>query len=93
MYNLKSLFLLFTIGMTANHRLDRRIHVLFHALGLSCLGGAIFLQVLVFIDIFQHGHFTAVENNPAILALEIGLTFFAVIYFAFMYQRFIRSVG
>jgi hypothetical protein len=27
------------------------------------------------------------------LALEIGLTFFAVIYFAFMYQRFIRSVG
>lgn len=84
--------LLFTMKMTANPRLDRRLQLLFHALGLSCVGGAIFLQVLVFTDILQHGHFTAVENNPAILAFEIGLTFFALFYFAYTYQRFIRSV-
>ena len=71
---------------------NRRIRVLFHSLGLSCLGGAIFLQILVFTDILQHGYFMAVESNPAILAFEIVLTFFALIYFVYMYQRFIRSV-
>ena len=78
--------------MNANPRLDRRLQLLFHALGLSCVGGAIFLQVLVFADILQHGRFTAVENNSAILAFEIGLTVFALFYFAYTYQRFIRSV-
>lgn len=71
---------------------DRRIRALFHSLGLSCLGGAIFLQILVFTDILQHGYFIAIENNPAILMFEIALTLFALIYFIYMYQRFIRSI-
>jgi hypothetical protein len=78
--------------MKAAANLDRRIRVLFHTFGLSCLGGAIFLQILVFSDIAERGYFTAVENNPAILAFEIGLTAFAFIYFIYIYQRFIRSV-
>jgi len=78
--------------MKANTKLDRRIRVLFHSLGLSCLGGAIFLQILVFTDILQHGYFIAVENNPAILIFEIILTTFALIYFIYVYQRFIRSI-
>jgi len=64
----------------------------FHSLGLSCLGGAIFLQILVFMDILQHGYFIAVENNPTILIFEIVLTAFALIYFIYIYQRFIRSI-
>jgi hypothetical protein len=87
-----SLLLLFTIAMTADTRFDRRLQLLFHMFGLSCLGGAIFLQALVFTDILQNGHFTAVENNPAILGFEIALTAFALVYFVYMYQRFIRSV-
>jgi hypothetical protein len=71
---------------------SRRILILIHSLGLSCLGGAIFLQILVFMDILQHGYFMAVENNPAILTFEIALTFFALIYFIYIYQRFIRSI-
>jgi hypothetical protein len=71
---------------------DRRIRVLFHSLGLSCLGGAIFLQILVFTDILQNGYFMAVENNPAILTFEIVLTAFTLIYFIYIYQRFIRSI-
>ena len=67
------------------------MQLLFHTLGLSCLGGSIFLQALVFLDIFQQGHFTAVEGNPAILAFEIGLTAFALTYFTYIYQRFIRT--
>jgi hypothetical protein len=78
--------------MKADAKLDRRMRVLFHTLGLSCLGGAIFLQVLVFTDILQHGYFMAVENNPAILIFEIFLTVFTLIYFIYMYQRFIRSI-
>ncbi|RJS79401.1 hypothetical protein CW708_02260 [Candidatus Bathyarchaeota archaeon] len=73
-------------------RKNQKIHMLFHSLGLSCLGGAIFLQILVFTDILQHGYFMAVENNPAILMFEICLTIFAFIYFIYIYQRFIRSV-
>jgi hypothetical protein len=68
------------------------MQALFHTFGLSCLGGAIFLQILVFTDILQHGYFMAVENNCAILSFEILLTAFSAIYFAYMYQRFIRSI-
>jgi len=78
--------------MKAATKTSRRILLLIHSLGLSCLGGAIFLQILVFMDILQHGYFMAVENNPAILTFEIVLTFFALIYFIYMYQRFIRSI-
>jgi hypothetical protein len=78
--------------MKATSTFSRRARVLFHTLGLSCLGGAIFLQTLVFVDILQHGYFIAMEQNPAILAFEVTLTAFALIYFVYIYQRLIRSV-
>jgi len=78
--------------MKTNTTTDHRIRILFHTLGLSCLGGAIFLQILVFTDIIQNGYFMAVESNPIILTLEIVLTAFALIYFIYMYQRLIRSI-
>jgi hypothetical protein len=68
------------------------VQVLFHTVGLSCLGGAIFLQILVFTDILTNGYFMAVENNLAILTFEVLLTVFSFIYFIYIYQRFIRSV-
>lgn len=51
-----------------------------------------FLQILVFSDILQHGYFMAVERNPLILTFEIALTAFALLYFVYMYQRFVRSI-
>jgi hypothetical protein len=78
--------------MKTNNAFDHRIRVLLHTFGLSCIGGAIFLQILVFSDILQHGYFRAMENNPAILMFEIALTAFALIYFIYIYQRFIRSI-
>jgi hypothetical protein len=78
--------------MTATPTFNRKIRFVFHSLGLSCLGGAIFLQALVFADILQHGYFMAVEQNPAILAFEVALTGFAVIYFIYIYQRLMRQV-
>lgn len=78
--------------MTAKPPLNRRIRLFIHSMGLSCIGGAIFLQILVFADILQHGYFMAVENNLGILLFEIALTAFAFTYFVYMYQRFIRSI-
>jgi len=78
--------------MTIDVRMSKRMQVLFHTVGLSCLGGAIFLQLLVFTDILTHGYFMAVEKNPAILAFEVVLTAFSLAYFVFIYHRFIRSI-
>jgi len=46
----------------------------------------------MFADILQHGYFMAVEQNPAILAFEVVLTGFALIYFIYIYQRLMRSI-
>jgi hypothetical protein len=78
--------------MTLSPAFSRRMRLVFHSLGLSCLGGAIFLQILVFADILQHGYFMAVEQNPAILAFEVALTVFAAVYFIYIYQRLMRQV-
>jgi hypothetical protein len=77
--------------MRADSTFNRRIHFIFHGLGLSCVGGAIFLQILAFSSILYQGYFKAVEKNPAILSSEIVLTAFALIYFIYIYQRLIRS--
>ena len=78
--------------MTLSPAFSHRIRMVFHTLGLSCLGGAIFLQTLVFAGIAQQGYFPAVEQNSAILSFEVVLTAFAIIYFIYIYQRLIRSV-
>ena len=78
--------------MTLSPDLTRRMTFLFHMLGLSCVGGCIFLQALVFADIAQQGYFTAIEQNSVILGFEVALTVFAVVYFVYIYQRLIRSV-
>jgi hypothetical protein len=69
-----------------------RLRLLFHSLGLGCVSSAIFMQILVFWDIAQTGMFTATEQNQLILSFEIFLTVFALVYFVYMYQRFILSV-
>jgi hypothetical protein len=81
------------LTMKVTPTFSRRARILFHTLGLSCLGGAIFLQTLTLAGIMRHGYFMAVEQNPAVLAFEVTLTAFALIYFVYICQRLIRSVG
>ncbi len=78
--------------MTLPQTVNRKIRMAFHSIGLSCLGGAIFLQVLVFADILSQGYFKAVEANPTILWFEIGLTGFAAIYFIYLYVKLMRQL-
>jgi hypothetical protein len=69
-----------------------RMRLVFHSIGLSCLGGAVFLQILVFKDIVQQGYFVGIEENPVILQLEVGLTAFAVVYLIHLYISKIRTI-
>jgi hypothetical protein len=78
--------------MTLSQTTSHRVRVLFHTLGLSCVGGAIFLQALVFSGIVQQGYFMAIEKNTMILGFEVVLTVFAIVYFVYIYQQLIRSV-
>ena len=73
---------------------DRLGHMrlVFHSIGLSCLGGAVFLQILVFKDIVQQGYFMGIEKNPVILQLEVALTVFAVVYLIHLYISKIRAI-
>jgi len=75
----------------AKIRPNGAFRLLFHSLGLSCLGGAVFLQILVFKDIVQQGYFFGVEHNPFIRQFELGLTIFALIYLAYLYVSLIRT--
>jgi len=75
-----------------NGRFLMRLRLVFHSLGLSCLGGAVFLQVLVFKDIATQGYFMGVERNPAILLFEVGLTVFGAVYLLHLYVTKIRSL-
>ncbi len=68
------------------------MRLVFHSLGLSCLGGSVFLQILVFKDIVQQGYFVGIEKNPVILQLEVALTVFAVIYLVHLYISKIRTI-
>ena len=77
--------------MTIDRKISHRISIVINSLGLSCLGGAIFLQILVFSNILTQGYFRAVETNSTILILEIALTVFSVVYFLYLYQKVIRA--
>ena len=72
-------------------KLNHTIILVINSLGLSCLGGAIFLQILVFLNILVNGYFRAVETNLSILTTEMFLTVFRVVYFAYIYQKVIRN--
>lgn len=82
--------------MTVSSHADRRrlkgfLHLLFRLLGLNCLGGAVFLQLLVFLDIVFNGRFIAVEPNPAVLAVEVVLAILALAYYARHILEFFHS--
>ena len=73
-------------------RLLRLFKLLFHTLGISCLGGAVFIEALVFTDILQQGYFYAIETGPFILTLELLLTIYAAIYLVYTFYRLMKRL-
>jgi len=61
-------------------------------MGLSCLGGAVFLQILVFTHILFQDYFLAVETNMFVLTFEVALTVLAFGYFVYIYRLIWRKV-
>jgi hypothetical protein len=77
--------------LSIGSQLSGKLQLIVHCIGLSCLGGAIFLQILVFSNILGQGYFRAVETNPSILGVEVFLTAFTAVYFIYLYQKTICS--
>ena len=72
-------------------RKNFKLRLFFHCLGLSGLGGAIFLQSLVFSGVVAHGIFMGVEHNIVMLYSELFLTVLAITYLGYLFWRFIIS--
>jgi hypothetical protein len=51
--------------------LKRKLVAFLHLFGLSCLGGAVFLELLVLSDIIRRGYFLGVEPNLAVALFEV----------------------
>lgn len=58
----------------------------------SIMGGALFLQNLLFYDMVTKGRFTAIESNPYILGAEIGITILGDYLFVKNYFKFLKSL-
>lgn len=69
------------MGKLKNMLRELTLRDVFHASGLTCLLGAVFLQFLVFWDIKMQGAFIGLEYNPAILAIEL----FVLVPCSFLY--------
>jgi len=66
-----------------------KMHVLQHSFGVGCVSTCVSLQILVFWSLCTTGKFVGIEQNPVILAFEVFMTIYAVIYlFYLFYFRF-----
>jgi hypothetical protein len=64
---------------------------LFELAGLCCVGGAVFLELLVFGLIESKGYFVGMEHDPWILGVELASAFVAAGYFFYLFVRIIRK--
>jgi len=72
--------------------LYERLKILFHVFGLSCICGAILLELFVFSDILLYDKFIGVEGNMFILCTEISLSIFSIFYFLLLFKKFLVSI-
>jgi len=80
------------VNIDKGEDMTKSIKTLFHIFGLSCVGGAMFLELLVFTDILTQGYFRAAEKNLVVLGIETLIAGFSTMYFIYIYQKFIRSI-
>jgi hypothetical protein len=75
---------------TAQHALGLKLA--FHGVGLSCLAGAVFLELLVFLGISTQGAFVGIEQSPLILNVELACSVFCVFYLGYLAVGKVRSL-
>jgi hypothetical protein len=60
------------------------LKILFHIVGLSCLGGAVFLGLLVFYYTIVTGVFYGIEVNHVTSSIEFFCMLYAATYLTFL---------
>jgi hypothetical protein len=60
------------------------LKILFHVVGLSCLGGAVFLGLLVFYETMITGVFYGIEINYVTSSIEFFCMLYAATYLTFL---------
>jgi hypothetical protein len=65
--------------------------ILFHAVGLSCLAGAVFLGLLVFYDVNITGVFYGIEVNHVTSSIEFSCMLYAATYLMFLTRNAIKT--
>ena len=73
--------------------LKRNLAAFLHLFGLSCLGGAVFLELLVLSDIIRRGYFLGVEPNLAVALFELSLAACAAAYCGFLCLHTLKAQG
>ena len=77
-------------------KLGRVLKILFHATGLSCLAGAVFLGLLVFYETVSTGVFYGMEVNHVTSSIEFFCMLYAATYLTFMTRHtiinYVKSV-
>ena len=72
---------------------ERGRRTIFDLAGLCCVGGAIFLEILVFGVIESKGYFIGIERDVFILGVELTSAFVAALYFGYLFVRIIRRTA
>lgn len=67
--------------------------VLLHIWCLTCLGGAVFLELLVLLGIAVHGALLCAEPNRAVLIIEVASALFSLAYFVWLARRTLKRLA
>ena len=65
---------------------------IFEFLGLLAIGGALFLEFLIFFSIITTGVFMAVEPNKLILVFEFYMAILGLIFYAYLWKAFFKEI-
>lgn len=65
---------------------------IFEFLGLLAIGGALFLQFLVFFSIITTGVFMAEEPNRLVLVFEFYIAILGLIFYAYLWKLFFNEI-
>ena len=83
------------IAMTLEYRIIQSIlknkYAIVHAFGLASIGGAIFLQILAFYDIFLQNYLATKEQNLLVLSFEIFHSSYGACYFVYVCTRLVKA--
>ena len=62
----------------------KKVRLLLHSLGISCLCSAVFLHALVISTFLRGKRFIGYEENSVVLAIEAFFAVYAIVYWLYL---------